>query len=127
MSVNINESGVVKRLDRDVEPPMPLTPSDVTEPETLVRVLRGLIRDVGVLVRRWSPRHIDYERREVLGDGTTMYRFEHRFGGSARYWVVSWSGAAAPNLCEHATSDDNTLVLTSTSAGTATIRVEQAG
>jgi hypothetical protein len=128
MSANIDyESGRVTRLDRLPEARTPLTEGDVKEPATLVRILDGLLRDLAKVLGLWRPRRLDWVDVTLDATGTTLFRFEHRFDGVVRFWVVDWDGAAAHNVRKDTTTDDNTLVLTSTSAGAATIRVEEAG
>jgi hypothetical protein len=127
MSANIPAHGDPKTLDLIAEPEQPLTEQQMSERSTLVHLFRSLLKDVGTLKRRWAPNRIDFEDRAVLGDGTTKYRFKHSLGGPVRFWPVSWVGAASPNLRRDTASDDNTLVLTSTSEGLVTLRVEEAG
>lgn len=128
MSANIDyASGRVRKLDRLPEARTPLTEGDVQEPATLVRILDGLLRDLAKVLGLWRPRRFDWTAVPLDATGTATFRLEHRFGGVVRFWVVDWDGAAAHNVRKDTTTDDNTLVLTSTSAGTATIRVEEAG
>jgi hypothetical protein len=117
----------VQQLDKLPEPDEVITPEDVQDVDRVARLFARILRDIARLTRAWKPRRVDYEDRSVDSTGTTKYRLEHRFGGRVRWWPVGWSGAAAPALSEHADSDTNTLVLTSTSAGTVTIRIEEAG
>jgi hypothetical protein len=128
MSANIDyESSRVTKLDRLPEARTPLTEGDVKEPTTLVRILDSLLRDLAKVLGLWRPRRLDFVNVPLDATGTVTFRFEHRFDGVVRFWVVDWDGAAAHNVRKDTTTDDNTLVLTSTSAGTATIRVEAAG
>lgn len=126
MSAVIDSSGV-RRLDKPAEPDEQFTERHAQDPKRISEVIMRLLRDVAALRRRWWPQCIDYRDKTVDATGTTLYRFPHNFGGRVNFWIVRWSGAAAPNLRYSTSSDDNTLVLTSTVAGTATIRVEQAG
>lgn len=127
MSANISAQGVVTVLGRQLNGPERLTDEDVKDPPTLTRILLTIIRDTSRVIGFWRPRRLDFEGRAILGDGTTKYRLEHQFGGPVRYWIVGWDGAAAANIREHDDSDSNTFVYTSTSAGTATVRLEEAG
>lgn len=127
MSANIPSAGDVRQLDLRSESVDQVTERDVEDVGRMSRLLMGILRDVSALKRRWSPNRLDFEDRTVDATGTTKYRFEHRFGARVRWWVVGWSGAAASALSEHTDTDYNTLVLTSASAGTATIRIEEAG
>jgi hypothetical protein len=127
MSVNVTAQGVVKKLDLELEAPSPVDEKDVVEPSRLARLLLDMVREIRRTTRLWRPRRIDFMDRAVDNTGTTLYRFEHRFEGDARYWVVDWIGDAAPNLQRDPATTPNTLVLTSTVEGLATIRVEEAG
>jgi hypothetical protein len=117
----------VIQLDRRAEPDEQVTDEDAKDAGRLARVLMRLLRDVAILRRRWAPRRVDFEDVEVDATATVFYRFPHDFNGRVRWWVVDWSGGAAPSLLRDGRSDQNALVLVSTSAGTATIRVEEAG
>ncbi len=86
-----------------------------------------LLRGVAELRRRWVPHRLDFEDRVFDATGTTKYRLEHRFRGRVRWWVVDWLGTVAPVLSRHADSTSDVLVLVSYAAGTATIRIEEAG
>ncbi len=120
--------GNTRQLDRRAEPREQIAEQEVQVPERLARRLTEQDRRIAGLERRWNARVLDFEDRTVDDTGATKYRLEHRFGGRVRYWVVDWSGGTdAPNLLRHADTDNNTLVLTSTVAGVATIRVEEAG
>lgn len=127
MSANIPIRGKPRQLDKPAEAAAPIVEKDVQDPTRLVRLILDILRDLRNVTRRWLPHRLDFEDREVDDTGTTKYRLEHKFDAPVRWWLVDWTGDAAPNLRRHAESDANTLVLTSTSEGTATIRVEQAG
>lgn len=128
MSAIVPAVGPLRTLDQPAEPDEQITPDQVEDTSRMARLLMRIVRDVARLRRRWAPRFIEFEGRVVDATGTTAYRFAHGFGNArVRYWVVQWSGAAAHNLRYSTASDANTLVLTSTSAGTATVRVEEGG
>lgn len=127
MSANIDRSGSIRQLDRRAEPDEQVLEEHVQDPPRLVRLLMGLLRDVARLKRSWRPRRIDFEDRAVDATGTTKYRFAHGLDGRVRWYVVDWQGAAGPQLSRHADTTDGALVLVSHVAGTATIRVEEAG
>ncbi len=127
MSANVPAQGPIQQLEREPQTTTPISEDDVRDVPVLTRLLLSLMRDVSRLRGLWRPRRLDFEGRALLADGTTQTRLEHRFDGRARYWVVEWDGAAAPNIRAHANTDLNTLVITSTSAGVATIRVEESG
>lgn len=127
MSANIPLNGPAAQLDGRADPDENVTPEDAKDADRVSRLLSRILRDLARITRLWRPRRLDFEGRVVLGDGTTKYRYEHRFGGRVRFWPVEWVGAAAPNLRKDDASTLDTLVLTSTSAGTMTLRVEESG
>ncbi len=128
MSANVDyTTGAVARLDRVAGNPAPITERDAEDSSFLARTLVGLLRDTARLTGLWRPRRVDFTRVVLDDTGTTLFRLEHRLGGAVRYWVVGWDGAAPANIRADAATTDDVLVLTSTSAGTATIRVEEAG
>lgn len=129
MSAKVFTDGKIVQLDGRAEPDEVVTEQDVQDAPKLSKLLIRILREVAALRRLWSVRkqHLDFHDVVLDATGTTLYRFPHRFNGLALGYVVRWSGAAAPNIRVDATTDSNTLVLTSTSAGTATIRVEEAG
>lgn len=119
----------VTQVDRPASPDAVVTEEDVKDPSKLARLVMSIAKDVAQLRRRFAPRRIDFEDVEVDNTGTTLYRFEHGFGGRVRWWPVDFEGAGATSaaLARHSSSDNDTLVLYSLEAGTATIRVEEAG
>lgn len=123
----ITPDGKVKQLDRRPGATQQLTVADVQDPEKLARELNALRSDAAERKRTWSPRI--YYFRDVVVDatGTTIYRLRHKFGGRVNFEVASWTGVAAPALSLDASTDGNTLALVSKSAGTVTVRVEEAG
>lgn len=129
MSANIDTSvdpAKVTQLDRSAEPDV-VTPEEVNDATRLARLIKRVLRDLAGLLRRWAPDRIDFEKQAVDATGTTLYSFQHDFEGTVRWWVVDWTGAAAPALSKHETTTDRTLVLVSYVAGTLTLRVEEAG
>jgi hypothetical protein len=126
MSANIPPEGPPKQLDKPREADRILTEQEVTDPPRLVRLLTRLLRDVSTLQRRWAPDRLDFEDVEVDATGVTRIRLTHNFRARVRWWVVDWTGGDRPELERHESSDDRVLVLTSHTAGTATIRVEKA-
>lgn len=120
-------NGPVRQLDSSLGPEETVRPDQAVDPVQVARLLMRILRSIALLKRIWNPMRIDFEDIVVDATGTKKFRFEHKFGSRVRYWAVEWSGAAAPNLRKDAATDANTLVLTSTSAGTVTIRVEESG
>lgn len=127
MSANIDAAGEVKQLDGRVEADEVVTEADVQVPLKLSKLLIRVLREIATLRRRWSPRRIDFEGVDLDATGTKRFRLPHKFNGRVRYWPVEWAGAAPYNIARDPATDVNTLVLVSTSAGIATIRVEEAG
>jgi len=128
MSSNVPVNGVVRALAKPVEPSEEVTAEQASDAPRAARLFMRLLRDIATLRRRWSPLRVDHEDRVVDATGTTLIRFPHELGtSSVRYWAVRWSGATAPCLRVDASSDARTLVLTSTVAGTVTLRIEEAG
>ncbi len=125
-------TGQSKQLDVRAAPREVVTEEDVQQPKKLAELLGRILVALTELRRRWAPRKIDFEDQPV---GTsTDYRFEHRFGGRVRWWVVDWKPAFTGvnqyiEFMRHADTDENVLVLTSgaASVGTVTVRVEEAG
>lgn len=125
----IASDGKVTQLDARATPVELLTEQDVADAKKLSEFLTKLRSSVSDLLRRWNPDRIDFEDMTVSTSGATV-TLPHKFGGRVRWWLVGWrsSGTSAPILKEDTTAtDDNTLVLLSYVAGTATIRVERAG
>lgn len=120
-------NGVVKQLDGRTQTAGSTTAKDVQDPEVLAQTIGEMLDDLAALKRRFDPRVLYFRDQVVDATGATKYRFPHGFGGRVNYEIAYWSGAAAPNLRADAATDANTLVLTSTSAGTVTVRVEEAG
>ncbi len=128
MRAIVTSDGKTRQLDRQAEPEEQVTPEQVQDPERLARGLMGMLRELAKLRRRFHPRRIDFEDRAVDATGTTKYRFPHTFGGRVRWSVVGWKSASAgPQLVEHSDTSSTMLVLVSYVAGTATVRVEEAG
>ncbi len=116
-------------LDGKADAPEVVTTDDVQDPEKLARGLQRMARDLAALRRRFNPQRIDFEDVVVPAAGAS-FSLEHRFGGRVRWWVVGWQafGSVVPLLREDkASTTSSTLVLISNAAGTATIRVENAG
>lgn len=128
MSAVVPFRGQARQLDAPSSPDPQISEDEVTVPLKLVRFLLQLLKDVGVLRRRYQPTFIDFEDWPFTADGFAKpYRLIHNFNGRVRWTVVDWQGADHDKLVRSSTSDDNTLVLLSNEAGTGTIRVELAG
>lgn len=128
MSAIFPKNGKMRQLDRRPEPDEPVTDKDVQDPKYLARLLFRMLQELARLKRRWWPKHFDYEEQEVDATGTTKHRFVHGLNQRVRWWPVEWKDATGgPQLVQHVDTDDHTLVLVSYTAGTLTLRVEEAG
>lgn len=128
MSAVIDSEGTVRQLDRRPEPDEQVTVEQAQDPMRLSRLLMAILRELATLRRRWMPRHLDFEGREVADDGTTLYRFAHFFGGGVRWWAIDWtSDDGGVDIVRDPATDNDTLVLRSYCTGTITLRVEEAG
>lgn len=128
MSARITSSGKVYQLDRAAEPEEVVTEADAKDTTKLSRLLMRILKDVATLKRRFVPRRIDFEDREVLsGD---IIRLDHDFRSRVRWWVVDWDADTPGDIdlfVWQSTSTTRTLVLLASNSGTVTIRVEEAG
>ena len=127
-SIVVPKVGKPRKLDRAPTPDEQVTEEQAKDTPRVARVLTDLLRDVAAFKRRWAPRVVDFEDFDFDGSGTTVYRFPHGFRARVRFSVVDWTGATGgPQFVRHASTDVHTLCLVSYEAGTATIRVEEAG
>lgn len=128
-AAKVSSAGLVTQLGSKPTPDEVVTEQDVQEPAKLARVLGRVLAEVAALKRRFAPRAIDFEDVAVSTAGATV-SLEHGMSGRVRWYLVGWqsSGTTAPILKESTTlTTSSTLVLASYVAGTATIRVEEAG
>jgi len=121
--------GTVRQLDRATEADARVTAADVQDPETLARMLQELRKDVARLRGQWTPRSVTFVDVVTTGSGGTpqTLRFPHGFGGRVWYSVVSSSGAAMRLDYSSASSTNDVLILSSYSAGTFSLRIEEMG
>lgn len=100
------------------------TAEDVADPEKLARFVQELRAKSATTDKR---RQVDFEDLAVSTGGAQV-RLAHGLGARVRWWIVDWSssGTAAPVLRKSSDSDEDTLILESYVAGTATVRVEEA-
>lgn len=96
----------------------------------LHELIRAIHKRLKGLESRVQPEAIEFEQ-VVDATGTTVYYFNHNFGGPVRFYVTHWTrpdgGAyptSGPNIVAVADSDSNRLAVTSTVAGKAVVRVE---
>lgn len=104
-----------------------ITEEQVQEPKTLARLLQDLLRDVASLARRPCPRRIDFEDIVVNGDGVTVHRLPHGFGGRVRWWVTDCVGSNGKLRKIDADTSNDVLAIVSDTSGTVTVRVEEVG
>lgn len=126
----IERSGEVRQLDTRAGEQINVTSEDVKDPEKLARLLQQALRENAENRRRWAPRELYFRDQAVTATTATKIRLSHGFDGKVNWTVVRWDGSAAGSsygIDEHADTDANTLVLVSSVAGTATIRVWEAG
>jgi hypothetical protein len=96
---------------------------DCKDPERMAAVLSALHKRVQDLEATKTPDFIDFEKRLTASGTVTL---SHYFGCPVRYNVIYWKGSSMPNLNVNETSSDlNNLVLNTTVAGLAIIRVEK--
>lgn len=122
----VDASGKVRALVRPKEPDEEVTEKQVTDVKWLARLLMRVLRDVAALKRRSIVRRIDFEDVVVNGDGVTVYRFVHLFGGRVRWWITDAIGSDGALTRASGTTSD-VLMLVSASAGVVTIRIEEVG
>lgn len=122
-------NGTPRSLDGSSQPNEVITPKDVADPMRVVRLFQKLLASFSGLLRLWQPRIIDFQDRTFLGDGTTVYRLEHKFGAKVNLWAIRWdSGGAGSFIYSFVQGDDlNTSAFVTFVAGKGTIRIEEAG
>jgi hypothetical protein len=127
-AAKIATGGKVTILDGKAAAEEIITEQDVQEPAKLARILGRTVKVLAEIARRFNPRRIDYEDVPCLTAGAAI-QLQHNFKGRVRWWIVDWTstGTAAPVLKRNTTTTADTLVLLSYVAGTATIRIEEAG
>lgn len=126
----VHNDGVIRQLDTRAGEPIVVTSDDVKDMEKLARLLQQALRENAEIRRRWAPRELFFRDQAVTATTTTKIRLTHNFNGKVNWAVVRWDGSAAGSsfgIDEHADTDANTLVLVSSVAGTATVRVWEAG
>ncbi len=128
-AAKIDSAGNVTQLDGRLQPPEVFNDQDAQDPVKLARVVARLLAENTELRRRFNADRLDFEDVAVSTAGASV-TLQHNFAGRVRWYLVGWqsSGTDAPILKEDTTNTtENTLVLKSYVAGTATIRVEEAG
>lgn len=129
-AAKVTSAGAVSRQDARAEPDENVTADDAADTAKLARMLTRLLATVARLQRAFAPRRIDFEDVAVSTAGAQV-PLAHNFNGRVRWWICGWqsTGTSAPILRESSSTvtDANTLYLQSYVAGTACIRVEEAG
>lgn len=124
----VENTGTVRQLDARAGEQINVTSADVKDAEKLARLLQQALRENAELRRRWAPRELYFRDQALPASGSV--RLTHNFRGLVNWAVVRWSPTAAgamPVLAQTNGTDADALVLTSGAAGTATIRVWEAG
>lgn len=128
-AAKISSTGVVTQLDRKAQPQDVILAKDVADPEDLAQILKGTLGDVKDLQNRHDPRRI-YFYDQTTGTSGAALTLPHKFGARVHWQVIDWSssGTSLWNLKKDTTNTtQDTLVLLSYVAGTATIKIEEAG
>lgn len=126
MRAVIDSAGLVRKVATKA-PRQVITSTDVQDPEKLARALQDARKELDALDR---PRREMVYEDVATGAAGALLKLPHNFGARVRWHVVDWAstaGGAAPVLEKSTTTDDDTLVLASYVAGTASIRIEEAG
>ena len=124
MSAIVDRDAVLRVLRASVPRIEKLKLEDVQDAKRLVRTINALIDLVSKLAENDPLPYVDFEN--ITFTAGQIRELRHGYNGRVRAWPVEWSGAAAPNLTiVAADSDDNTVAVQSTGAGTATVRVQR--
>jgi hypothetical protein len=119
----VSSAGVVTAY-RAKAPDRTVSSQDVQDPEQLARLIQE---------QRQTLHGLPPGRREIIfedvatGTAGALLSLPHGIGGRVLWSVVDWAstaGGAAPILEKDDTTSNDTLVLASYVAGTATIRIE---
>ena len=125
----VDAAGKITQLGSKPAASVDVTEDDVSGIPKLARLISGIMADIATLRARYYPRCHDFEGVVCGTIGATTALLEHGFGGGVRWWIVNWTGASAgPSLVEYAAGTTATTIqFQSYVAGTATVRVEEAG
>lgn len=122
MRATVSSNGVVTRALKQI-PDRTTTAEDVKDPEKLARTVQELRASA---LGEAERKELTFHDVSVSTAGA-LVKLPHNFGGRVHWSLVDWAstvGGAAPILEKSTTTDDNTLVLASYVAGTASIRIE---
>jgi hypothetical protein len=100
-----------------------ITEEGVADPRKLSHVITRLLATVRSLERIQRKPFQDFA---IAPAGSGTISVNHRFGGDVRWYLVDWTGSAAPNLRRSSSTTADVLVLDSGAAGTGILRVEAA-
>lgn len=120
--------GVTKsaRLSTRADRPATLTAEQAADPKQVAALVTRMSQALREIVRLLDPPYINF--KNVTCTSGTDVILNHNFGTEVHWWVVRWSGSAAPNLREDAIKNTaDRLVLDCGQTGTATIRVQAVG
>jgi hypothetical protein len=118
----ITASGVIDKRASAKPPRVQFDAAALADPSVTAVRLEELSTRVDDIARTTPPPFLDFEDVSVTSGVQVM--LEHRFGCRVRWYVVDWSGSAAPNLRKSTSTTSMLLVLDCGQTGTATIRVE---
>lgn len=125
----VDAAGRMRQLDKPATGSDRFTAADAKDAEKLARKVQSLEDRLTGLERAFRPRWIEFEDVTVAASGATV-RLPHGFNGRVRWEVRGWrTSSTLLWLFKEDTSatDANALVLLSYVAGTAVIRVVEAG
>jgi hypothetical protein len=98
-----------------------ITEEGVGDPRKLSHVITRLLATVRGLERIQRKPFQDFA---ITPAGSGTISVNHRFGSDVRWYLVDWTGAAAPNLRRSSSTTADVLVLDSGAAGAGILRVE---
>ncbi len=120
----INLTGTIKPANRPAVHGSTVGQDEIQEPERLAQVLTELMKRVRSLEGVQASNYTEFEV-SLPASGTVQ--IAHNFGCPVRYWVTSWKSAGVVSVSmNESESTENVLVINSTVAGRATVRVEKA-
>jgi hypothetical protein len=125
----VDVTGRMRQLDKPASGSDRFTAGDAADAEKLARKVQSLEDRLTGLERAFRPRWIEFEDVAVGASGAEV-RLPHGFGGRVRWEVRGWRTSSTLLWLLKEDTDattDSVLVLLSYVAGTATIRVSEAG
>lgn len=133
MSALTFTDGRVRQLDKPQTGRDRFTPEQAADQQVLARKVQELEDRLSRIERQWNTTRRDVTFVDVVTTGSLgspqTLRFPHGFGGRVWFTLVSLTTGGTDFRLDYsaATSTNDTLVLTSYSSGTFSIRVEETG